>query len=368
MKSYKIASLLCTVLVLASCAEKAGIKGVLKDAPGKQISVCRLEMNSFSVLDTVKTKADGSFAYKVDVRKGQPEFIYLFYGDTRVGAFLLEKGENASIVADTLGHYEISGSEGSVKLAEVDQRYSKFLADMAAADGDPQTAGKLYINHYRECVKYVMQNTKSLTIIPVLYENLTDEYPIFLQSTDAIFFQNALDSLKTVYPESRYVKALEKETAARVRTMAMNTAVANAPENAYPDVTLPNMKGQPVSLSSIESRLVLVHFWDASDAAQKMFNVEALLPIYEEFHSKGLEIYSICLDTDKAEWGSVVTAQKLPWINVCDGKGASCPAVTLYSIASLPTSFFINNGELVTSPESIQSIADLRRVVGRMLK
>ena len=148
----------------------------------------------------------------------------------------------------------------------------------------------------------------------------------------------------------------------------MNTAIANAPVFSYPDITLPDISSKPVTLSSVDSKLVLVHFWDASNAAQKMFNVEALLPLYEEFHSKGLEIYSICLDTDKAEWGSTVTAQKLPWINVNDGKGANCPAVTLYSVANLPTSFFIREGELVTDTGSIKSLGDLRKTVARMLK
>ena len=120
MKNYKITALALSVLALASCADKAQFKGVLTGAPGRQIIVKELAVNVFNVLDTIKTSSDGSFSYKLDVAEGQPEFVYLFCGDTRVAAMLLEKGEKAEIVADTLGNYTVSGSEGSEKLRQVE--------------------------------------------------------------------------------------------------------------------------------------------------------------------------------------------------------------------------------------------------------
>ena len=368
MKNYSIAALASAALILVSCGEKAHINGVVEGAGNKKLVVSQLDVNRLSVLDTISTKADGSFRYSIPVAEGQPEFVYLSYGDIQVGAFLLETGETATLKADTLGHYEVSGSEGSIKLAGVDRKYSDFLNDMENNAGDGVAMRKIYLAHYRECVKYVMENTKSLTVIPVLYEKVSDGYPVFMQSTDAIFFRNATDSLKTVYPDSRYVKALEKETEARVRNMALNTALENAPVGSYPDLSLPDMKGKNVSLSELDAKVILVHFWDASDAAQKMYNVETLLPLYDDFHSKGLEIYSVCLSTDKAEWGSTVVAQKLPWVNVNDGKGALCPAVTLYAVTNLPCSFLIVDGELKTDTDTITDMAGFRREMAKLLK
>ena len=367
MKNYKIIALAFAALAMVSCGERATIKGVVEGAGGKQLSVRQLDLNRLSVLDTVKLGKDGSFTYKLPVRKAQPEFVYLYYGDTQVGSFLLETGETASMAADTLGNYSIEGSEGSVKLAGVSRKYSDFLNAMEKNVDDAASLNRIYLSHYRECVKYVMTNTKSLTVIPVLFENVSDGYPVFMQPTDAIFFQNALDSLKTVYPDSRYVKALETETQARVRTMALNTAISNASENSFPELSLPDMKGKNVSLSGVDAKVILVHFWDASDAAQKMYNVETLLPIYNEFHSRGFEIYSVCLSTDKAEWGSTVVAQKLPWINVNDAKGVRCPAVTLYSVATLPSSLLIVDGELETNTANITDLASFKRELARLL-
>ena len=58
-----------------------------------------------------------------------------------------------------------------------------------------------YVKYYRECVKYVMANAKSLTVIPVLYQNFGENLPVFGQATDAIHFRNIADSLEMKWPE-----------------------------------------------------------------------------------------------------------------------------------------------------------------------
>ena len=365
MKNYKIIAIALAALSLASCSGGARIKGVLEGAQKKQLVVRRLNINTYSTLDTLKTGADGSFSYKLDLKKGQPEFIYLFYGDTQLCALLLENGETAVVKADTLGKYEVSGSEGSEKLAVVNRKYSDFLAALSAST-DQTAANKLYLDHYRDCVKYVMENNKSLTVIPVLYEKIADNFPVFSQSTDAILFRNIADSLKSVYPESGYVKALEKEAAGRINSMVVTNAMANAPEQAYPDLDMPDMSGKRVALSSLDYKLVIVHFWDASDAGNKMENLQTLLPVYNDYHAKGMEIYSVCLDADKAEWGSIVSAQKLPWINVNDGKGINSPSVLTYRVEGLPCLYFIADGQLKTV--NVTDAASFRREVAKILK
>lgn len=364
MKSYKIFALALSVLALASCGQKAGIKGNVDGLSNAQIIVKELNVNTYNVLDTIKTSADGSFAYKLNVAKGQPEFVYLFYKDTRIAALLLENGENAKVEADTLGNYSVSGSEGSTKLQAVEKAYADFIAKVVEADEDSKAVTEAYIQHYRECVKYVMTNPFSMTCIPVLYENLNG-MPIFTQYTDALHFRSVCDSLKTVYPESRYVKALDKEAARREQLLMINNSLMTADVAGFPNITLPNEKGEKVELNSIDAKCILLHFWNSSEAAHSMFNNEVLLPIYNEFHDKGFEIYSVCLDIDKAKWATVVKSQKLPWINVNDGLGASSQSVALYGVTSIPTAFLIADGDLVLEP--INGSQGLRQELSKRL-
>lgn len=369
MKSYKIISALAlAALALAACTPKAHIKGTVAGAGEKEVIVKLLNINSYNVLDTVRTSASGSFSYDVEVKKGDPEFIYLFYGDTRIAGLLLEAGETVKVEADTLGKYSVSGSEGSEKLAEVDASYSKFIQDVINAETS-QDATKLYINYYREALKYVMNNPTSLTTIPVLFQKLYDNVPVFLNSTDALVFRTIADTLKTVYPDSRYVKSLEREAKVRENDMLIDRKLQGAPELGYPEITLPDIKGQKVSLSSVveSNKVVLVHFWTSSDPTHSLMNIEQLLPVYKEYHSRGFEIFSVCLDSDKTQWGTVVNSQKLPWINVNDGQGAYSSSAIQYNVTSIPASFILSDGELRTSGK-INGADGLRKELDKWLR
>ena len=118
------------MVMAAACADNAKIEGQLSDAPSSEVIVKLLNVNHYEILDTVKTDASGKFAYKVEVKKGQPEFIYVFYKDTKVASLLLESGDKVSVSADTLGKYSVEGSEESLKLAQVEKDYAAALAKL----------------------------------------------------------------------------------------------------------------------------------------------------------------------------------------------------------------------------------------------
>ena len=352
-------------LILSACADKASVRGTLADAPDSKIIVKRLDVNTYRNIDTLKTGKDGSFRFDVKVAAGEPEFVYLLYGDKRIAGLLLEKGEKAVVHADTLGRYTVEGSDGSVELARVDKTYADFMAALAANSSEPTEMTKLYIQHYRDCVRYVLEHPFSLTTVPVFFEQLGDA-PVFSQDTDAILFRQGADSLKTVYPASRYVKALEKEADRRMHILELGSRIQEAQEVNFVDINLPDTKGEKRSLSEVDAKVILVHFWDETDPAQKMMIVDLLLPVYEKYHSRGFEIYSICVSVDKPEWASSVLAQKLPWIIVCDGLGGASPAVLTYNITDLPTSFLIVNGEISTTP--VKGVDGLQKELAKLLK
>ena len=343
MKNCKLIFAAAAVLMAASsCADKAQIKGKLSGAPDAEVVVTQLSGSSFNVLDTVKTDAAGEYSYKMKIEAGQPEFVYIFKGDTKVASLLLQKGDKVKVVSDTLGQYSVEGSEESAKLKQVEDDYASFIGrfESAVEEGDGPRASREYVDYY-------------------------ESFPVFSQSTDALHFQHVHDSLMTVYPKSRYVAGLAREAERRANAMTMDLTMQNARETTFPEIELPSMDGSKVSLGSVDSKAVLVYFWQASDASQKMFNQDVLLPLYNQYHPKGLEIYAVSLDTDKGVWASAVKSQNLPWINVCDGRGAASPAAVVYNISSLPVAHLIVDGRL--SPVEIKSENDLRRVLAANL-
>lgn len=334
-------------LFMVSCGPKTVIEGDMDALASSDVVVKLLDVNRYRVLDTVSVDASGCFSYRMDVEKGQPEFVYLFHGDDKVASLLLEAGDKVSVVADTLGNAVVTGSEESLKLAQVEKDYAEALASLNALKDDSKALAQKYIQYYRSRVRYVMENSSSLTVIPVFYQTFGDGLTLFSQPTDALIFTSIADSLELVYPESKYVKALKAEAQKRSGYLELQHKLQNAEEISYPDIELPDLEGQNRKLSGLDSKVVMVYFWSASQASQNSFNVDFLKPLYDEYHGRGFDIYQVSFDIDKSLWASAVKGQKLPWTNVCDSRGTASPYIRWYNIPALPVAFIIADGELV---------------------
>ena len=364
-------------LLAAACTPTAKVEMTLDSAPSSEVVVKLLNINQYEVLDTLKTDASGKFSYKVNVEEGQPEFVYVYYKDKRVASLLLEAGDKVNVSADTLGNYTVQGSEESSRLALVEQEYSaaqkrlQALAVQMETASDEQMASlrqalaKEYIAYYRQCVKYILENSRSLTAVPVLYQNFGPELPVFSQNTDAIHFVNVADSLALAYPQSKYVRALRKEAERRYGYMELEAKLRTVSPVGFPDIVLPDINAQQVRLSEVDSKVIMLFFWDPSNANQKMFNLDILESLHNDYHEKGFEIYQVALTTDKAAWAQIVKKQNLPWINVCDRLGAASQYVTTYNIPVLPATYIIADGELVDG--EIVDEKSVRRLLDKLL-
>jgi peroxiredoxin len=294
-------------------------------------------------------------------------------------SLLLQGGDKVSVVADTLGNYTVEGSQESAKLALVEQEYAAAIkkmtqmsydienaADAAEAVAMRQELAQEYVHYYRSRVKYLMENSRSMTVVPVLYQTLGVNLPVFAQQTDAIHFRNMADSLALSYPDSRYVKALRKEAERRLGLLEMESLINSAQPIGYPDIELPDINGQKRKLSEVDAKVVIVHFWTATNLDQKLFNADVFKSLYEEFHAKGLEIYQVSLDADKILWAQTVKQQVHPWISVCDSRGTASPYAASYNIQMLPSMFVISDGELVDG--KVVDEASLKKLLRKLLK
>lgn len=335
------------VMGLSSCTDKAVVDGRFSAAPASgTLLVKTLDGSLMQTLDTVKVEADGSFKYKYDAVKGQPEFVYLYCDQTKVASLLLACGDRVRVECDTLGLWTVSGSEDCEKLREVELRHALVASSEVIT-------GRQFVDYYRSMVKYVMDNCHSLVVVPVFYQKLGD-YPVFAQASDGILIGNVADSLATVYPESKYVKMLRSVADARDKELSLRMRLSEAQTVEYPEITLPDINGKSASLSALGSEKTLLVFWDAAVPANSLFNQDVLKPLYAKHHASGLEIYAVNANPDKAAWATVVREQGLQWTNVCDTKGNT---LYLYGVSETPTVFVIKKGKLTRlSNISLRSI------------
>ena len=369
-----------------NAAEKANIDGVLAAAPSSEVVLSVLELDQISVLDTLMTDEAGKFSYEVEVSEGDPEFVYVYADGRKVASLIVEAGDKVSFTIAEDGEVDIKGSEESVKLMQVEREHAQMNALFASLAAELETAtgakaqqlteqmGKEYRAYNRKSVKYVMENSHSLTAIPVLYRNL-GSLPVFALHTDAVLFNAIADSLETVYPDSKFVKSLRADAANRFNDLKLMERLSDAEEVGYLDIELPGLDGKNKKLSEVDSKVVLLYFWSAADPQQNMFNVEVLKKLYNDYHHRGFDIYQVSLDVDKVQWATTVMGQNLPWTNVCDIRGAASEYVTLYNLLyqtvdgnigiAVPAAFVINDGELVDG--EIVDEASFRKLLEKLL-
>ena len=118
----------------------------------------------------------------------------------------------------------------------------------------------------------------------------------------------------------------------------------------YINFTLPNIDGEPVTLSDLieDNKLVMVDFW-ASWCPDCRVENPNIVETYNMFKDKGLEIVSVSLDTDKEAWLKGIKEDNLTWKNhLSELKGWNCPAAAEYGVAFIPQNFLIDkNGVIV---------------------
>lgn len=114
-----------------------------------------------------------------------------------------------------------------------------------------------------------------------------------------------------------------------------------------PDFTLPDVDGNPVSLSSFRGKYVLVDFWAAwcPDCRKENPNIVAA---WEKYKNKNFAVLGVSLDRNRDQWLAAIEKDKLAWTQVSDLKYWSSEAAVLYCIRWIPMSFLIDpEGKIV---------------------
>ena len=260
---------------------------------------------------------------------------------------------------------EVFSAEDQALMEEVQARHDAFVDSLAALT-DVMEQNALYIKYNRECRVFIATHQDSKALVDVLLQTMPDgETPVFFDLKDAILFNSVYSHLSELYPDSEHVKVLGEVAAARTEQMELQNKLDAADEVGYIDIALKDDNSEIVRLSEVEGRLKMVYFWSMTDARQMMYSRNILLPVYEKYHSRGFEIYSVSLDVDRASWAKDVYEQKYPWVQVNDPAGPVSSYVGYYNIQSLPWAVFIKDGEIV--PAQVGDQASLEKFIASQL-
>lgn len=302
-------------------------------------------------IDTVVTNDRGEFTFKVALPDRQPTIFNLKYNGEMV-PLLISPREKVNVLSlGDLDGYRVSGSPES----ELVWRLHRILSGGAAALDSISTNYNRsidnrerfrrewidkYLSIKRQQIAFIVDNSSSLAAVYALYQRLPGDDVLSNAETDIVYYRMVADSVRRRYPDSRYLAALDRELAGRENQQALidriNTEGVN--EVAFPDIDLPDMYGERVKMSSMAGKVIVLDFWNSTLEGASINNAE-MKEMFSELAGRGLAIYQVSLDTDRAVWVNAVQQQRLPWTTVCDFRGETTQPVMMYNVESIPANF-----------------------------
>jgi peroxiredoxin len=311
---------------------------------------------STPLLDTVMTNGKGEFDIRVKLPGGEPTLYNLRYEGAMV-PLLLSPRERVSVMSlGDLDGYRVSGSPESELIWQLHgilsggARSLDSLANLfrSAPEGERKESlrkewqGKYY-GIKRRHLSFIVENASSLAAVYALSQRLPGDDVLFGGDSDFVYYQMVADSVEWRYPNSRYVRALQRKIAedAAARELVNRIEKEGIAEVNHPDIELPNMYGQRMKLSSLAGKVIVLDFWITTDTQSRLMNAD-MKELWNEYSDKGLAIYQVSLDTSKPLWVNAVQEQKLPWTTVCDFRGGQTAAARLYNVTAIPCNFIID--------------------------
>ncbi len=155
-----------------------------------------------------------------------------------------------------------------------------------------------------------------------------------------------VDSLTTRFareqPASPYLPRLRE---------LLGAAQTLSPGLVAPDFTLPGPNGQPLALSSLRGKYVLVDFWASWCKPCRAENPN-VLKAYQRFKEEGpgFTVLSVSVDEKAADWRQALAQDALPWPQVLDQAGVRGRTGQLYNVVSIPATFLLDpQGRIVAT-------------------
>lgn len=134
-----------------------------------------------------------------------------------------------------------------------------------------------------------------------------------------------------------------------------------------PEIVSKDPEGNPVTLSSIIGKdVVMIYFW-ASWCHYCQMDIPNMVKIYNKYKDMGFEVYAVALESDKREWVSAIKNNQLTWINASSLKKWDAECAKTYNVLRTPTTYLVDHdGEIIAKNfNSAVLVAKLNEIFSR---
>ncbi len=310
---------------------------------------------------------------------------WLGNSDDNYITLVVEPGQEVKLEGDIRNlpaTYSVSGSQGSESLymlhkytltnyARLDSLAAIWQSRMynddklELRDSLDSVALTVYQDQTAFVEQFVRNNMQSLAAIIALYQTfgrilVLDEFEYIR------LFEELAQSLKEKYPSNQHVNELNARVEKNKVLLKEKEEIMKRlqPGNPVPALSLPDMRGAPVSVSDYKGFVILIYFWQSNNPLCRKMNLQ-LADLNKMHSARGFLLYAVSFDNDPDVWKKAVNLDKLPGIHVNDQREWSSPIVKMFNIPDLPYSVLVDRDGLIVGNNL--SLADINTKLYELL-
>lgn len=343
---FKISLLGLLLLIVTGCKKKTNnsfsISGNLKSAKNEKLLLSKIEdisNNKQVFIDSIKVNKKGNFNVVYILKPG----IYRLGFKNKNTLLAIDKEQQLKLKGKNFENLKIKGSKDTKLL----QSYEKFR----------KKSLQRLVTSIRLKIKNLKRKERNFSKIATLRELEVSNYKLHLIGLMQ-FIKDKMGTSIAIYPTStrwiggKYIPFLDSLVTAFNKQHPNSDITSKLKERIailkrtnigakVPNIILKDSSNTLKSLDSIKGRITLIDFW-ASWCPPCRTESVLLKKLYDNYHSKGFEIYSISLDSKRKNWIKAIKNDQRNWTNVSSLNGFTNIIAKQFGITSLPFNILLD--------------------------